>query len=61
MQPLATQGCWDMAGTSQWRFLTWSQGPGGLGNIKGFLQMQSWSFCVPALDTSLIPQSCLLP
>lgn len=36
-------------------------GPLSTGNIKGFLQMQLWSFCFPALVFSLIQQFCLLP
>lgn len=47
-------------GPPQWGFLACSWGPLSLGNIKGFLQMQLWSFCFPALASSLIPQSCLL-
>lgn len=57
--PLQAAGTWQ--GLPRWGFLDCSQGPLSLGNIKGFLQMQSWSFCVPALMSSMVSQFCLLP
>lgn len=50
-----------LQGTSPVGVSACSQGPLSLGSIKGFLQMQLWSFCVPAPASSLIPQSCFPP
>lgn len=52
--PLPLQAAETWQGLPQWGFLACSQGPLHLGNIKSFLQMQSWSFCVPALTSSMV-------
>ena len=59
--PLLLQAAGTWQGLPWWGFLACSQGPLSLGNIKGFLQMQSWSFCVPGLASSMVSQFCLLP
>lgn len=57
--PLQAAGTWQ--GPPRWGFLACSQNPLSLGNIKGFLQVQSSSFCVPALMSFVVSQFCLLP